>query len=121
MVEDSEGNLIACSVTMPNLSRALQKSGGHLFPWGWFHLLRALKFKHEEEVELLLIAVDPEWQALGVNALLFADLIPIFNEMGFEWAETGPMLENNSKVLSQWKVLNPIIYKRRRCFSKEIE
>ena len=41
--------------------------------------------------------------------------------MGFEWAETGPMLENNSKVLSQWKVLNPIIYKRRRCFSKEIE
>ncbi|MBQ6191217.1 MAG: N-acetyltransferase [Bacteroidaceae bacterium] len=121
MVEDSEGNLIACSVTMPNLSRALQKSGGHLFPWGWFHLLRALKFKHEEEVELLLIAVHPEWQALGVNALLFADLIPIFNEMGFEWAETGPMLENNSKVLSQWKVLNPIIYKRRRCFSKEIE
>ncbi|MBR5053383.1 MAG: N-acetyltransferase [Bacteroidaceae bacterium] len=121
MVEDNEGNLIACSVTMPNLSRALQKSHGRLFPLGWFHLLRALKFKHEDEVELLLIAVHPEWQALGVNALLFADLIPIFNEIGFHNAETGPMLESNMKVLSQWKVLNPTFCKRRRCFSKEIQ
>lgn len=120
MVEDSEGNLIACSITMPNLARALQKSGGRLFPFGWYHLLRALKFKHEDEVELLLIAVHPEWQALGINALLFADLIPIFNVKGFHWAETGPMLENNQKVLTQWKALNPIICKRRRCFSKEL-
>ena len=120
MVEDSEGNLIACSITMPNLSRALQKSGGRLFPLGWYHLLRALKFKHEEEAELLLIAVHPEWQALGINALLFADLIPVFKNMGFRYAETGPMLEHNMKVLTQWKVFNHVVHKRRRCFSKEI-
>ena len=120
MVEDSEGNLIACSITMPNLSRALQKSGGKMYPFGWYYLWRALKWHHEEEVELLLIAVHPEWQALGINALLFADLIPIFKEMGFRWAETGPMLEDNMKVLSQWKALTPTFYKRRRCFSKEI-
>lgn len=120
MVEDEKGNLIACSITMPNLSRALQKAKGRLFPFGWYHLLRALKFKHEEEVELLLIGVHPEWQALGINALLFADLIPIFNKMGFKSAETGPMLENNLKVLSQWKALDPTTYKRRRCFSKEL-
>ena len=121
MVEDSEGNLIACSITMPNLSRALQKSSGKKFPLGWYHLLRALKWQHEPEVELLLIAVHPEWQALGVNALLFADLIPIFKEMGFRSAETGPMLESNMKVLSQWKVLDPTFCKRRRCFSKDIK
>ena len=121
MIEDGEGNLVACSITMPNLARALQKSGGRLFPFGWYHLLKALKFKHEEEVELLLIAVHPEWQALGINALIFTDLIPVFNEKGFRYAETGPMLENNLKVLTQWKALNPITYKRRRCFSKEIK
>lgn len=120
MVEDKEGNLIACSVTMPNLSKALQKCGGRMFPFGWYHLLRALRWHHGDEVELLLIAVHPEWQALGINALLFADLIPIFNEKGFRWAETGPMLEDNMKVLTQWKTLNPTIYKRRRCFHKEI-
>lgn len=121
MVEDGDGNLIACSITMPNLSRALRKAKGRLFPFGWYHLWRALKFKHEEEVELLLIAVHPEWQALGINALLFADLIPIFKKKGFRYAETGPMLEDNMKVLTQWKALNPTIYKRRRCFSKEIK
>ena len=120
MVEDNKGNLVACSITMPNLARALQKSSGRLFPLGWYHLLRALKFKHEDEVELLLIAVHPEWQALGINSLLFADLVPIFREKGFRWAETGPMLENNMKVLTQWKEFNHIVYKRRRCFSKEI-
>lgn len=120
MIEDEKGNLIACSITMPNLAKALQKSGGRMFPCGWFHLLKALKWKHEEEVELMLIAVDPEWQALGINALIFSDLIPVFNKLGFRYAETGPMLEDNLKVLTQWKSLNPTIYKRRRCFSKEI-
>ena len=120
MIEDHEGNLIACSITMPNLARAMQKSGGKKFPLGWYHLLRALKWKHEDEVELMLIAVHPEWQALGVNAMIFADLIPIFRRMGFRYAETGPMLEDNLKVLTQWKALNPTTYKRRRCFTKEI-
>ena len=120
MIEDAEGNLIASSITMPSLSKALQKSGGRLLPFGWYHLLRALKWKHEDKAELMLIAVHPEWQALGINALIFADLIPTLNKLGYSWAETGPMLENNMKVLTQWKALNPTIYKRRRCFSKEI-
>lgn len=120
MVEDSEGRLIASSITMPSLTRALQKSGGRLFPFGWFHLLRALKFRHEEKAELMLIAVHPEWQALGINALLFADLIHVLRREGYTWAETGPMLEDNMKVLTQWKAMNPVVYKRRRCFSKQI-
>lgn len=120
MVEDENGNLIACCITMPNLARALQKSKGKMFPFGWYHLLRSLKWKHEEEAELLLIAVHPDWQAHGINALLFEDLIPLFNKMGFRSAETGPMLESNLKVLAQWRTLNPTVYKRRRCFSKGI-
>lgn len=121
MVEDAEGNLIACSIVMPSLSRALQKSRGRLFPFGWYHLLRALKFKHDENVELMLIAVHPEWQALGINSLVFADLIPVFNEKKFRFAETGPMLEDNLKVLTQWREFDHVIHKRRRCFSKEIK
>ena len=120
MIEDENGKLIASSVTMPSLTRALQKSKGRLFPFGWFHLLKALKLKHEDKAEMLLIAVHPEWQALGINALIFADLIPIYNQLGFRWAETGPMLECNLKVLTQWKPLHPTIYKRRRCSGKDI-
>ena len=119
-VEDPDGRLIGIAITTYSLSHALHKSRGKLFPVGWFHLLRSLKWKHEGVVDLMLIAVHPDYQGMGVNALFFADLIPIYNEYGITLAETGPQLEDNLKELSQWKTLNPRTVKRRRCYTKEI-
>ena len=119
-VEDPDGRLIGIAITTHSLSHALHKSRGKLFPVGWFHLLRSLKWKHEGVVDLMLIAVHPDYQGMGVNALFFADLIPIYNEYGITLAETGPQLEDNLKELSQWKTLNPRTVKRRRCYTKEI-
>lgn len=120
VIENEEGRVVGVAITMGSLSHALRKSHGRLFPTGWFHLLRALKWKHEDKAELLLVAVHPDYQGLGVNALFFDDLIPIYNELGYRWAETGPQLENNVRELSQWKPLNPAIVKRRRCYKKEL-
>ncbi len=120
VIEDGEGNIVGAAVTMGSLSHALQKSHGKLFPFGWYHLLKALKWKREDKAELLLIGVQPEYQGLGVNALFFNDLIPLYNELGFTWAETGPQLEDNVRELSQWKPLNPKLVKRRRCYKKEM-
>lgn len=71
-------------------------------------------------MQLLLIAVRPDLQGMGVNALIFNDLIPVFNRKGFKYAETGPQLEDNVKELSQWKPLGPEKIKRRRCWTKKI-
>ncbi len=119
-VENEQGELVAAAVTMGSLSHALQKSKGRLFPLGWWHMLKALKFKHEDTANLMLIAVRPDMQGLGVNALIFDDLIPIYNRKGYKYAETGPQLEDNVKELTQWKPLNPRMLKRRRCFGKKI-
>ena len=121
VIENEKGELVGVAITMPSLSNALRKGGGRLFPWGWYPLLRALKWKREEKAELFLIAVRPDYQGLGVNALFFADLIPVYNKYGFTWAETGPQLETNVKELSQWKPLHPEIVKRRRCYRKVLE
>ena len=118
---DDTNELVSVGISMPSIVRALQKSKGHLLPFGWFHLLKSLKFKHEDGVELLLIAVHPDWQGRGVNALLFTDLIPVYQRMGFKWAETNCILEDNFKNLGTWQHLNPTIPKRRRCYSKPIE
>lgn len=119
-VEDCGGRLVGIAITTHSLSHALHKSRGKLLPIGWYHLLRSLKWKHEGKVDLMLIAVHPDYQGMGVNALFFADLIPIYNELGITLAETGPQLEDNLKELSQWKTLNPRVVKRRRCYQKEI-
>ena len=120
VVENEQGELVGVAITMPSLSHALRKTGGRLLPWGWLHLIRALKWKREDKAELFLIAVRPDYQGLGVNALFFADLIPIYNRYGFTRAETGPQLEDNVKELSQWKPLNPTLGKRRRCYGKSL-
>ena len=120
LVENEEGEVIGAAITMGSLSHALQKAKGKLFPFGWFHLLRALTWKREDTAELLLIAVRPDYQGLGANALFFEDLIPIYNKYHFKRAETGPQLEDNVKELSQWKPLNPTFIKRRRCYKKKL-
>lgn len=121
VVINDKGELVGVTVTMGSLARATQKAKGKLLPFGWFHLLKALKWKHEDTVEMLLIGVRPDYQGLGVNAMFFNHLIPIYNKYGFKWAETGPQLEDNFKELSQWKVLNPEYIKRRRCYIKTIQ
>ncbi|MCC8096655.1 MAG: N-acetyltransferase [Tannerellaceae bacterium] len=120
IIENEAGEVVGAAITINSLSKALQKTKGNLFPLGWFHLLRALKWEKEEKAELLLIAVHPDYQGLGVNALFFDDLIPIYNQSHIKWAETGPQLENNVQELTQWKPLHPTFTKRRRCYKKNI-
>ena len=120
VIENEKGEVIGVAITMGSLSHALRKAKGRLFPFGWYHLIRALKWKREEKAELFLIAVRPDYQGLGINALFFHNLIPIYNRLHYKWAETGPQLENNVKELSQWKPLHPTFTKRRRCYTKKL-
>lgn len=120
VVENDKGELVSVAVTIGSLSHALRRAKGRLWPFGWFHLAKALKWKNEDTVDLLLIAVRPDMQGLGITAMLFDKLVPVFNKYGFKWAETGPQLEDNFKELTQWKYLNPVFEKRRRCYEKDI-
>ncbi len=120
VVVNQQQEVVGVAITMASLSQALRKANGRLWPIGWWHLLKALRWRHEDNVEMLLIAVHPDLQGKGVNALFFDDLIPIYNKYGFQWAETGPQLEDNMRELSQWKLLNPEFVKRRRCYTKKL-
>ena len=121
LVVDSEDQVIAAGISMPSLSEALQKGKGRLLPFGWYHLLKVIFLKKYPKVlDLLLVAVKPEYQNKGVNALLFYDLIPVYQKIGFEYAESNPELELNDKVQAQWEYFKTEQHKRRRCFKKEI-
>ena len=120
LVENDEGELVAVGISMPSLSKALQKAKGKLLPFGWWHLLKALFWKRPEALDLLLVAVRPDYQGKGVNALLFTDLIPIYKQLGFVYAESNPELEQNDKVQSQWQYFKTEQHKRRRCYRKDI-
>ena len=123
LIEDwnADRKLIGVGITFPSLSRALQRCRrGRLLPFGWYHLLRAIKFHKTDSVDLLLIGVLPEYRAKGANALLFADLIPYYQRYGFKWAESQIEMETNLNVQSQWGPLNPHMHKRRRCYKRTL-
>ena len=117
-----EHKLIGVGITMPSLAHALRKCRrGRLLPFGWFHVLRAIKQHKTNIVDLLLIGILPEYRAKGANALLFADLIPWYQKYGIEWGETQVELETNAGVQGQWGALTPVMHKRRKCYKKIIK
>ncbi len=115
VIVDGNDKLVGVGISISSFSRALQKSRGRIFPFGWWHLLKALRGK-TDTVDLLLVAVDPEYQNKGVNALLFADLIPSYIKTGYKYAESNPEWEDNSGVQKQWEYFERRQHKRRRCF-----
>lgn len=120
LVVDKERKLIGVGISMPSMSRALQKSHGKMFPFGWYHLLKGLKGVNDR-VDLLLVAVAPAYQNKGVNALLFQDLIPQYIKYGYKYAESNPEMESNAKVQSQWEYFNRRQHRRRRSFYKDLK
>lgn len=119
LIVDKEGRLVGVGISMPSMSRALQKSKGKMLPFGWWHLLKGLKGKNDR-VDLLLVAVKPEYQNKGVNALLFQDLIPYYNKYGYKYAESNPEMETNAKVQDQWQYFSYRQHRRRRSFCKPL-
>lgn len=123
LIEDwnADHKLVGVGITIPSLARALQKCHrGRMFPFGWWHLLRAIKYHKTKGVDLLLMGVLPEYRMKGANALMFSDLIPRYQAYGFEWGESQVEMASNEGVQSQWEYLETIMHKKRKCYKKAI-
>lgn len=119
MIVDEKDDLIGAGISLPSLSRALQKSHGKLFPFGWARVLKAIYGKNDI-VDLMLVAIKPEFQNKGVNAMLFTYLIPNFIKAGYKWAESNLELEDNHAVQLQWQSFERRLHRRRRAYGKDI-
>ena len=111
--------VVGVGISIPSLTKALQKCRkGRLLPFGWWHLFRALYLKKTDIVDCLLVGVLEEYRPKGANALLFYNLIPIYQKYKFKWGETHVHMESNTAVQAQWQYLENEQHKRRRCYKK---
>ena len=120
LVVTEEDEVIGFGITLPSIVKALKKANGRLFPTGFIHILKALKSKQPEVVELLLIGVKPEYQNKGITALIFEDLIKVMHRYQVKYAESNPELETNMAVQLQWSYFERKHHKTRRVFIKEL-
>ncbi len=116
IVVDENDKVVAFGLCFPSLSKAVNKSKGRLFPTGIFRLLKARK--ETDIIDLGLIAVRPEYQNKGLNAVILDYMIQTMIDMGISAAETNLMLEDNQKIQQQWKFFDYIQHKRRRAYYK---
>ncbi|AYN00119.1 GTP cyclohydrolase [Chryseobacterium aahli] len=114
-VVDEHDELVSFAVTMPSYSKALQKAKGKLLPFGWWHFMQAQK--KNDRANFYLIGIHPEYQRRGVTAIIFKEIFVRFNNMGIDFAETNPELEENKSVQVLWQDYNPVNHKRRRTYS----
>lgn len=120
VIEEATDNVVGFGITVPNLSKALQKAKGKLFPFGWYHLLRDLKGKKNKVADLMLMGVAPEYQGKGVNAIIFVDFAASATKCGFKEVESNPELATNNKMTSLWDGFDAVNHKRRRAYIKNI-
>jgi len=118
VVLNEKDEVVAFGITMPSLSHALQKARGHLFPFGFLHVLQAMK--KNDRADLYLVAVKTELQGLGLNALLINQVFETFHKAGIQKAESNPELEYNTQVQAQWKHFEHRQHKRRRVYIKHL-
>ena len=118
-IKDKDGNIIGFGVLVPSMAKALKKSGGKLFPFGLFRVLKALKGKNDT-LEMYFVAVRPDYQVQGLPAVLISTLAKNIIGNGIKYCETGPMLETNTAVHGMWRHFEKRQHRRRRCYIKSI-
>ena len=118
-VKDKDGSIIGFAAMVPSIARALKRSDGKLFPFGIFRMLKALKGKNDT-LEMFFVAVKPEYQSIGVPAIMMHELLKVCINNKVKICETGPQLETNVQVHSMWKTFEKREHRRRRCYIREI-
>ena len=120
LVVNEKDEVVGVGVGMPDISKALRKCKGKLFPFGWYHMVKALRAKQMDKFDLLIIAVRPDYQDRGLNAVIIADQHPYFVKYGIKEVETTAILETNTKNQTHWEMFPHKIHKRRRAYIKDI-
>ena len=121
IITDKNDKLIGVGISIPSLAEALQKAKGKLFPFGWFYIVKALFLKRPKCLDFLIVAIAPEFQGKGINAIIINEILPNYIKMGFKDVESNPELESNEKVQAQWDIFEREQHKRRRAYKKNIK
>jgi hypothetical protein len=111
---DERDDVIGFGISMPSLTRALQKCNGRMFPFGFLFILAALRKR--DLVDMYLNAVHPDYQGKGIVALYHYEIHKGFLKNRVKKLVTNPQLNDN--IASQmWKMYNARQHLTRRCWA----
>ena len=118
IILDEKDEVVAFGISIPSLSKAMQKCHGKLFPFGFRHILHALR--HNDTVDLLLIGISDQYKNKGLNAMIFDRVSHAIHGYGIKYLESTRELEDNNSVQNMWNRFETRLHKRARCYVKSL-
>jgi hypothetical protein len=116
---DENEKVIGFGLCFPSIGEAVKKSRGKLTPLALLRIIRAVR--NTKTIDLGLVAIRPEYQNAGVNAVILDRMLDMLETKKIERCETNLNLESNIAVISQWKYFSARQHKRRRSYKKKLE
>ena len=118
MVVDENNDIAAFGLCFPSLSEALKKADGSLFPFGWYHLLKA--YRKYDTIDLMMVGSNPVWAQRGLSAIYHNNLATNFQELKLKYCITNPQLDTNTAAIKVWESYDTEPFMRRRCWIKAL-
>ncbi len=117
-IADKNDDVIGFGITMMSLSKALIKAKGKLLPFGFIHILKALR--KNDTMDMFLQGVRPDYQNKGITAIIYSETMQAFIDNNIKVAITGVQLEDNLSAQLLFDSYENRIHLKRRCFIKLI-
>ncbi len=97
---------------MPNLMEALRHAGGLRYPWQYLQLARAQR--RITGVSFKILAVDPDFWGIGLEALMFREMARAVMRKGYTWVDGSLTAEDNPQTNKLARRLGARVYRRYR-------
>ena len=117
-VVDENNDIAAFGLCFPSLSEALKRAGGKLFPFGWYHILKA--YHKYDTIDLMMVGSSPAWAQKGLSAIFHNSLAANSKERNIQTCITNPQIETNIAAVKVWESYDKEPFMRRRCWIAQL-
>jgi hypothetical protein len=103
----------------PDISAAIQRCRGRMWPTGWYHLRR--EFKRTPWINFNGAGILAPYRGLGGNALLYAELYyTLIRRTQYQYADLVQVQETNTRMIQELQALEVKPYKKHRIYRRSL-
>lgn len=114
-----DGAIVGFQFCYPDVSAAIQRTGGRIWPFGWAALM--LEQRRTGWLNANGGAILPEYQGLGANAIMYDNLLRTLEaNPRYQYVDVVQTQEDNFRMISDMKSLGLRFHKRHRVYSRGI-
>jgi hypothetical protein len=119
IVENQDGDVVAFTVAMADLGKGIQKSRGHILPFGIFKILNS--GRKSNRLVALLGAIDEQYRGRGLDVMMGLKILESGRKEGKTKLDSHVVMEMNRVMCGEYEHIGGTVYKKFTIFAKELK